>query len=73
MLQLSAIAIYAHHGERCEVCFELGKLNIVTGASKSGKSALLDIVDYCWGRTECTVPLGEIRKTVSWYAVFLGQ
>jgi len=69
MLQLSAIAIYSHDGERREVYFELGRLNIVTGASKSGKSALLDIVDYCWGRTECTVPLGEIRKTVSWFAV----
>ncbi|WP_404478991.1 DUF3732 domain-containing protein [Novosphingobium sp. BL-52-GroH] len=49
--------------------FELGKLNIVTGASKSGKSALLEIVDYCWGRSECTVPHGEIRKAVSWFAV----
>jgi hypothetical protein len=69
MLQLSAIAIYSHDGERRDVHFELGRLNIVTGASKSGKSALLDIVDYCWGRTECTVPLGEIRKAVSWFAV----
>jgi chaperonin cofactor prefoldin len=69
MLQISAIAIYSHSGERRDVHFELGQLNIITGASKSGKSALLDIVDYCWGRTECTVPLGEIRKAVSWFAV----
>ncbi|MFZ2997359.1 DUF3732 domain-containing protein [Sphingobium sp.] len=69
MLQLSAIAIYSHSGERRDVHFELGQLNIVTGASKSGKSALLEIVDYCWGRSECTVPHGEIRKAVSWFAV----
>jgi hypothetical protein len=48
-LQLRAIAIYSHEGERREVTFRLGKLNIVTGAPKTGKSALLDIVDYCWG------------------------
>src|SRR5262245_23577662 len=63
-LQIRAIAIYSHEGERREVEFKLGALNIVTDASKTGKSALLDIVDYCWGRDECTVPEGEIRKSV---------
>jgi AAA15 family ATPase/GTPase len=40
MLQLCAIAIYSHRGERRVVRFDLGKLNIVTGSSKSGKSSL---------------------------------
>jgi hypothetical protein len=51
-----------------DINFKLGALNIVTGASKTGKSALLDIVDYCWGRGECTVAEGIIRKRVSWFA-----
>ncbi len=51
----------------------LGTLNIVTGASKTGKSALLDIVDYCWGRSECTIAEGEIRRGVSWFAVLLDR
>lgn len=70
-LQLRSISIYSHDGERRDVQFRLGGLNIVTGASKTGKSALLDIVDYCWGRGECTVPEGEIRKSVSWFALHL--
>lgn len=69
MLQLCAIAIYSHRGERRVVRFDLGKLNIVTGSSKSGKSSLFDIVDYCWGRDECTVSEGALRKSVSWFAV----
>ena len=68
-LQIRSISIYSLNGERRDVNFKLGALNIVTGASKTGKSALLDIVDYCWGRDECTVPEGEIRKSVSWFAV----
>ena len=68
-LQVRSIAVYSHNGERRDVKFKLRALNIVTGASKTGKSALLDIVDYCWGRAECTVPEGEIRKCVSWFAV----
>ena len=68
-LQIRSISIFSRDGERRDVIFRLGALNIVTGASKTGKSALLDIVDYCWGRDECTVPEGEIRKCVSWFAV----
>ena len=70
-LQIRSISIFSVDGERRDVNFNLSALNIVTGASKTGKSALLDIVDYCWGRGECTVPEGEIRKCVSWFAVHL--
>jgi hypothetical protein len=72
-LQLRAIAIYSRNGERRDIRFHLGALNIVTGASKTGKSALLDIVDYCWGRTECTIAEGEIRRGVSWFAVLFDR
>jgi hypothetical protein len=68
-LQIRSISVYSRNGERRDVNFRLGALNIVSGASKTGKSALLDIVDYCWGREECTVPEGEIRRSVSWFAV----
>jgi hypothetical protein len=68
-LQIRSIAIYSHDGQRQVISFVLGALNVVTGASKTGKSALLDIVDYCWGRADCTVAEGEIRRKVSWFAV----
>lgn len=70
-LQLRGIYVYSRDGERRDVKFKLGALNVVTGASKTGKSALLDIVDYCWGRDECTVPEGEIRKSASWFALHI--
>ena len=70
-LQIRSISIFSKSGLREDVSFRLGALNIVTGASKTGKSALLDIVDYCWGSRECTIAEGEIRKGVSWFAVHL--
>ena len=70
-IQLRAVVIYSHDNQKRVVGFKLGTLNIVTGASKTGKSALLDIVDYCWGRAECTIAEGEIRKKVSWFAIHL--
>lgn len=39
--------------------------------SATGKSALLDIVEYCLGRDHLTVPAGPIADSVQWYAVLL--
>lgn len=68
-LQISAIAIYSKEGERREIRFRLNALNVLTGAAKTGKSALLDIVDYCWGRDECHIAENVIRRSVSWFSV----
>jgi hypothetical protein len=68
-LQLIALAIYNRTGERRELKFQLGRVNIVTGASLTGKSALISIVDYCLGRSEFMIPAGVIADTVVWYAL----
>jgi hypothetical protein len=68
-LQIAKIILYSHRGETRELPFRTGSLNILTGASKTGKSALIDIVDYCTGRGECYVAEGVIRRHVAWFAV----
>lgn len=68
-LQIAKIVLYGKRGEIRELPFHLGRLNIITGASKTGKSAIVDIVDYCTGRTECLVPDGKIRENVAWYGI----
>src|ERR1019366_6794464 len=68
-LQISKIVLYGMQGEVRELPFALGRLNIITGASKTGKSAIVDIVDYCTGRSECLVADGKIREHVAWYGV----
>ncbi|HVX15906.1 MAG TPA: DUF3732 domain-containing protein [Pirellulales bacterium] len=67
--QLLNIAVYNAKGDRREIAFRTGQVNIVTGGSRTGKTALIYIVDYCLGRTDCTVPAGIIRDTVAWYAI----
>ena len=68
-LQISRLVLYSRKGDVREIAFRLGKLNIITGASKTGKSAIIDIVDYCTGRGECNVADGVIREHVGWYAI----
>jgi hypothetical protein len=68
-LQIRKVVLYSTTGLVRELPFRLGRLNVITGASKTGKSAILDIVDYCMGSDRCRVPDGVIRKYVSWFAV----
>ena len=69
--QILGIAVYNSEGESREITFKKGAVNIITGASKTGKSALIQIIDYCLGRTSYLIPAGKIRNTVVWYAVKL--
>ena len=67
--QILDIALYNGKGDRRVVSLRPGKVNIITGGSKTGKTALIDIVDYCLGRSDYSVPAGVIRDTVVWYAI----
>jgi len=61
------IIIYGTEDTRV-ISFEQG-VNIVTGDSRTGKSALIPIVDYCFGSKDCEVPVGIIRDFAQWYAI----
>lgn len=70
-MQIINIVLYGHDGQQRTLNLKPGCVNVITGASKTGKSALISIVDYCFCSSECTVPEGIIRKTVAWFAVRL--
>ena len=68
-MKIKSITIYNHSGQKRELNFNLNGLNIITGRSSTGKSALSDIIEYCMGRSSFNVPEGVIRDTVSWFCV----
>lgn len=51
------------------VPFDSQSVNIITGASRTGKSALIPIIDYCLGSEKCTIPVDIIRNACSWFGV----
>lgn len=67
-MQLLSLTLYNREGRTRTVEFRVGELNVVTGESKTGKSALLTIVEYCLGRDTLLVPVGPIADTVTWYS-----
>lgn len=70
-MQIKAIVLYHRDGRVRELNFRIGALNVITGESRTGKSALIDIVDYCLGRSSFNVFEGVNRDVVAWYAVML--
>jgi len=51
--------------------FELGSLNVISGVSRTGKSAVIPIVDYCLGADTCTIPVSTIRDRCSWFGIIV--
>lgn len=68
-MQISKIVLYKDNDHCRIVPFNKGKVNIIVGDSKTGKSALIDIVDYCLGSGSCHIASGVIRDNVNWFAV----
>jgi len=69
--QILNIVLYGFNGELRDLALQPGHLNIITGASKTGKTALIEIIDYCLGSDECRIPAGIIRRSVAWVGVRL--
>lgn len=68
-MKIRSIHIYSHDGQRRDLQFKLDGLNVITGRSSTGKSALSEIIEYCMGRSSFNVPEGVIRDKVIWFAV----
>lgn len=64
------IGVIDKQGIKHPVNFKAG-LNVVTGKSSTGKSALIEIFDYCFGSDENTIPKGVITNSAAIYYVAL--
>lgn len=68
-MKIKSIHIYSYNGQRRDLQFKVDGLNVITGRSSTGKSALSEIIEYCMGRSSFNIPEGVIRDKVAWFAV----
>jgi hypothetical protein len=70
-LQIREIVLWPRNPnfEARRLQFELGKVNVISGASRTGKSAVIPIIDYCLGAGTCSIPVKTIRKYCEWFGV----
>ncbi|SCU86004.1 conserved hypothetical protein [Cupriavidus necator] len=70
--QLRQVVLWPRSGDVPRVVeFEPGVVNVISGASKTGKSSVIPIIDYCLGSEKCSIPVGVIRETCSWFGVLI--
>lgn len=70
-MQILELVLYGNNGDKRSLPFRPGKVNIITGKSKSGKSAVGDIIEYCMGGKTCNIADGVVRENVAWYGLLL--
>ena len=70
-MQIRELVLYGYNGAVRHLPFALGQVNIITGRSKSGKSVVGDIIDYCLGGDSCNIADGVVRDNVAWYGLLL--
>jgi hypothetical protein len=51
--------------------FSSVELNVISGVSRTGKSAVIPIVDYCLGSDTCQIPVTTIRDKCSWFGIIV--
>jgi hypothetical protein len=51
--------------------FKPGQLNIISGVSRTGKSAIIPIIDYCLGSETCQIPVQTIRDATAWFGILV--
>ena len=56
---------------RRELKFEENKVNVITGESNTGKTAILHIIDYCYFASRHKIAESKINENVSWYGINL--
>ena len=52
-----------------DINLNINSVNVITGDSRTGKSAIIPIIDYCLASGECYIPTQTIRNACSWFGV----
>lgn len=68
-MQLDQLVLYSRDGDLRSIPLNPGRLNVITGDSRTGKSSLINIVRFLLGSASPNVPFGPIQQTVAWYAL----
>jgi PIN domain nuclease of toxin-antitoxin system len=64
-----SIILWSKNGQKRSLEFARNRVNVLSGESHTGKSALLDIIDYCFLASSHKLPDSIINENVSWYGL----
>lgn len=66
---IEKIILWLKNGKCREIKFLPNKVNVITGDSNTGKTAILEIIDYCFFASTSKISESMINENVSWYGL----
>lgn len=66
---IEKLVLWLKSGNQRIINFENNKINVITGNSKTGKTAILEIFDYCFCGSKSNISEARIGKNVLWYGL----
>ncbi len=66
---INKIILWLNNGKIRKIEFKPNKVNLITGGSHTGKSAILEIVDYCLFSSKSRISESIINENVLWYGI----
>jgi len=69
---IDKLIIWLKDGKIRTLHFEKNKANVITGDSNKGKTAILDIFDYCMLASESLISESIINENSAWYGLRFG-
>lgn len=66
---INRMILWLKDGTVRELEFKNNKVNIITGNSKTGKTAVLEIIDYCFCGSDSNISYKHIGENVLWYGL----
>ena len=73
LFRVRELVLWPRHGDEKpeHLRFVSDELNVISGVSKTGKSAIIPIIDYCLGSDTCAIPVSTIRDRCSWFGIIV--
>ncbi|MCA9036895.1 MAG: DUF3732 domain-containing protein [Planctomycetaceae bacterium] len=66
---LENMVLWYREGGTRELTFKNNAVNVITGDSLTGKTAILQVFDYCFFASHSKLPENTINENVAWYGV----
>lgn len=66
---IDTICLWSRTGIRRDINFSRNRVNVITGDSQTGKTALLGIIDYCFLASNHNLPHDVINDNTAWYGL----
>ncbi|WP_201611153.1 hypothetical protein [Psychrobacter immobilis] len=63
------LVLWSRNGKQRALEFRADKINVVTGHSNTGKTAILDIIDYCFFASSKGISDSIINENIAWYGL----